>query len=223
MIRIIEHKFSNKSYFEVQYLNENGSVSSNEFISLNSTVITDEKNKSIYYMLYDKNRVPISEVFEYLNYTIGSNSPNSKEKALYALKFLYFYLNLFNIELQNMTSNDISNLKYFLKGISPNGLSITLDLESQRSNDTINGYLAVYRGYLKHLGYEDSPLLNTNNRATKIFSSSSDNELSIHGYTSNESVYRLQNMTPKYISISDFKKILKIVRQKFTILEDNYY
>lgn len=90
MIKIIEHKSSNKSYFEVQYINENGSMNSNEFISLSSTVITDVQNKSTYYMLYDKNRVPISEVFEYLNYTIGSNSPNSKEKALYALKIPLF-------------------------------------------------------------------------------------------------------------------------------------
>lgn len=220
MINVLEHKTGNQSFFEIQYLDEEGVIINTELVSLNSSIIKESNANYLYYLLYDKNRVPISPVFDFINFSMGNSSPNTKEKTLYALKYLYFFLDLFNVNLQSLTNTDITNLKYFLKGMSPKGHSITLNLQTNRSNETINGYLGIYRGYIKFLNYNDSPLLNLNTKSSRIFLPLSENEIAVKGYSTNEQLYKITNQTPKYISISDFKNTLKLVRESYTLKEE---
>jgi hypothetical protein len=66
-------------------------------------------------MLYDLSRQPISTVFNYLNYSLSKASTNTKEKYLYALKKLYEFLSIFNLQLGKLDKEDVNNLMYFLK------------------------------------------------------------------------------------------------------------
>ena len=158
MIKITEHKSYSGNYYTIDTLEKNKILSS-QTIKLKSCILFDKYTSNNYYMLYDINMNPITEVFNYINFYMASTSPNTKEKSLHALKLLYAYLTIFNLSIRDLNRTDIKNLQYFLKGISPKGYDISLYLQSTRKNETINGYLNVYRGYIKFLNIKKSPLL----------------------------------------------------------------
>lgn len=171
-----------------------------------------------YTILYDSNMVPIRDAFKFINTEFVNNSPNSKAQAISALRLLYSYLELFNLRIENLSDIDIKRLKYFLKGFSPKGELITLNLTTDRSNETINTYLAVYRKYAEFLGISGSNLLKVRATKTKLTIAGSDVAAESKSYVHKEKTVNKKTV-PRYISCLDYKKILDVIKKDYTSRE----
>ena len=68
------------------------------------------------------------------------------------MKLLFCYQAIISKELVDFTLVDINNLVSFLRGFNMGGQTIQFRNLTLRSNDTVNGYLSVYRTYLEFLG-----------------------------------------------------------------------
>ena len=108
----------------------------------------------------------------------------------------------------------------FLKGVSPKGHTITLNLNTQRSNETINSYLGVYRKFYEFLGIMNSPLFLKSNKSYNITSFDSEQEIKVSGYKLQEKVYKDIVKVPKYISVENFSKIIKVIRDEYSEREE---
>lgn len=188
MINVNEIKSHNTIHYEVQFIEDN-KVSFSKDIKIR-TVTLNHPDGNTYYYLYDEEMKPIRDVFRFLNFELLSKSPNSRSSSLHALKLLYSFCGIFSADIKNLTSADIKNLKMFLKGVSPKGHTITLNLNTQRSNETINSYLGVYRKFYEFLGIMNSPLFLKSNKSYNITSFDSEQEIKVSGYKLHEKVYK---------------------------------
>lgn len=186
--------------------------------TVNISSATREHTKRDYIILYDSNMVPIQDAFEFLNYELLTASDNTKYQALSALRLLYSYLELFGLNLKNLTDSDITNLKYFLRGMSPVGNFISIDLNTERTNDTINIYLSTFRKYTKFLGLENSVLHKIDPCPVTVFLPESETVVQYEKYTHNEKSKKPKTV-PKYISVPEYKKILNHIDANYTLRE----
>lgn len=218
MINVNEIKSHNSIHYEVQFIEDN-KVSFSKDIKIR-TVTLNHTNGNTYYYLYDEEMNPIRDVFRFLNFELLSKSPNSRSSSLHALKLLYSFCSIFGLDIKNLNSTDIKNLKMFLKGVSPKGHTITLNLNTQRSNETINSYLGVYRKFYEFLGIMDSPLFLKSNKSYNIVSVDSEQEIKVSGYKLQEKVYKDIVKVPKYISVENFSKIIEVIRDEYSEREE---
>ena len=219
MIKITEIKKNNSSIFEIQYFNSDNKLTSSQIVNYRTYTLPDKQNNTTY-ILYDSNMIPISNVFNFINGEMSSQPDTSREKSLYALKFLYCYSELMGCDISNLSQTDVNNLKYFLEGVSPKTGNMELNLITNRSKETCNGYLSVYRNYLSFLGFSNSYLFDILHNKSSSFISSSEIEVNKSRYKSNEKTYTPENEIPKYISVDEFRNILHIVRSKYSVREE---
>lgn len=177
------------------------------------------KNKS-YYLVYDSDLVPIRPVFGFINDKLKGYSEHSRIQALSALKLLYSYLDIFGLSIEELTEDEITKFKEFLKGMSPVGAMISFNLSTTRTANTINGYLSVYRKYIQYLGIKDSALLETSAvKEVQFISPETEMSTVAKKYKSNERSPR-RDKVPAYISVRDFKKILNVIREDYSDREE---
>ena len=177
------------------------------------------KNKP-YYLLYDSDLVPIRPAFGFINEKLRVHSEHSQIQAVSALKLLYSYLDIFGLSIEELTEDEITKFKEFLKGMSPVGAMISFNLSTTRTANTINGYLSIYRKYVEYLGIKDSALLETS-KVTDVQFISPESEMctTVKHYKSNEKTPK-KDKVPAYISVNDFKKILNVIRQDYSDREE---
>lgn len=175
-------------------------------------------NDQEYAILYDSNMVPIRDAFKFINTAYSDCSPNTKAQVISALRLLYSFLELFNLRIENLSDSDINTFKYFLRGISPRGGLTSLNLTTDRSNDTINLYLSLYRKYVEFLGIKDSNLLKVRAIKNTLTIAGSDMSAEIKSYVHNEKTLAKKTV-PRYISCSDYKKILDVIKEEYTLRE----
>lgn len=215
---LIKESSSRKNSFE-KYLVDIDTNKKKLIKTVNISSVHRSYPKMDYSILYDSNMVPIKEAFEFINYEFLTSSPNTKSQVVSALRILYSFLELFNLSLESLTDEDIKNLKYFLKGYSPKGNFISIDLSTDRSNNTINIYLSIYRKYIDFLGVEDSILHKISPVTTKTFvSKNSDITMESKSYIHNERVNKNKTV-PKYISLPEYKKILDVIDKEYSLRE----
>lgn len=217
MIKITEKKSSKGNIFEIQYIDA-GKIFSSRRIEVKSVILDYEDSK--YYLLYNENMEPITEVFNYINFALNDKSENTRERYFYALKILYTYLFIFDLNLTSLTSNDISRLKYFLLGYSPKGYDVSINLLTQRQNKSVNIHLAVYRSFIEFLGIEDSTFFDKHTNSKKLYNSERDKHTKVKKYKNNLSVYKENKRVPKYISVEEMKTIVELVRKKYSLREE---
>lgn len=217
MIIVREKQNNNEIYFENEIIQDKKTTCINE-IYYRSFV--KDKDDFTYLMLYDPNMNPISDVFEFLNYDKSAQSINSRIKSLQALKLLYCYQSIINKQLEDFTTTDINGLKYFLKGISPKGQSISFELISTRNNETVNGYLSVYRQFLTYLGKENKALNAKSSKTTLVSLPDSEVDYKVDRFKSNEKVPKKVIEVPRYISVDEFQKIINLVRNNYSVREE---
>lgn len=186
--------------------------------TVNITSATRPNVKRDYIILYDTNMNPISEAFEFLNYEYLTCSNNTKYQALTALRLLYSFLELFDLNIENLTGEDINNLKYFLRGMSPKGKFISIDLNTERISDTINIYLSIYRKYTKFLGLEDSELNKISPFSVTLYDPRTEIKVKYEQYEYNERVTKREKL-PKYITLPEYKRILDCIDAEYTLRE----
>lgn len=217
MITIKEMKSGNEIYFQKEISTKNGISISNK---IHYQAIIKELNGFTYLIIYDTNMKPISEAFGFLNFDKSAQSINSRIKSMQALKLLYCYQDIISKQLKGFSTTDITNLKWFLKGVSPKGQNITFEIDSSRNNQTINGYLSIYRQYLVFLGYDNKYLAQKSNKKVLIAVPDKETELSVTKFKANEKIPNKVIEVPRYISVKEFTAILNVIRKEYSLREE---
>lgn len=216
MILIQECSGKKNAYNKFLVDNETGEKTLLKTVNISSA--TREHKKRDYIILYDSNMVPIQDAFEFLNYELLTASDNTKYQALSSLRLLYSYLELFGLNIKDLTDENIKNLKYFLRGLSPTGNFISIDLSTERINDTINIYLSNFRKYTAFLGLENTPLHKVKPDTISIFMPKSEIVVKCEKYAHNETSKKTKTV-PKYISVPEYEKILNNINDNYTLRE----
>ncbi|MEQ2528921.1 site-specific integrase [Bacillaceae bacterium CLA-AA-H227] len=204
-------KISNKSIFERIHADENGTPINKDTIQYRLYKIN--KNGQDIFVLYDDNMDVISPAYRYINIAMASQSYNSREKAMYAVRLLYCFLQLTKTKITKLKQDDIEKLKYFLLGYSPEKGSYSMQLQTVRSNATVNGYLNVYRSYLKYINIECDYLFETKKAIIKGINRMTEKAELVTSYSSNIKTGTPVQRVPRYISVDNFPKIIKIIRK----------
>lgn len=218
MITIKEKKVGSESlYYKITSFDGTRGITT-ECIHPRAVVVN--RNSHDYFLLYNTKMEVQSEAFSYINQSMQQSSYNTRIKANEALKFLLAFEELFEKSLLDLSLDDITSLKYFLHGFSPKGQVYSLDLITLRSNDTVNGYLSVYRGFLKHMGVEKHPLYITSGRLSKLYSISTGSAKRTDTYKTSARTASKPVEVPKYISVDEFVQILEHVRKHYDLMTE---
>lgn len=217
MITINEYKTGNESYYE-KIIDIDGKEVSTEIIRPRAVVVP--RNGRAYYLNYDSNMHVKSDAFAYVNNVLAENSANTQIKAHAALKFLYAFEEIVGKSLVDFLPEDVISLKYFLHGYRPEGQIYTLNLLTVRSNDTVNGYLSVYRGYLQYLGIDNHPLFQTSGKITRSFQTIDNSLHKSVSYKTNDRKPKKVVEVPQYISVEEFVRILEHVRKNYDLMTE---
>lgn len=216
MIIINEQKSGSNITYSQTILDDCGkTITSSTIIFSVSQVILSSK---IYWVLYDANMVPVPEVFNYLNVYMADKADNSRSKAAHALKFLYCFQAILGKSLETFTLSDISSLQEFMLGRNRNGNYITYENLSERSPDTVNGYLSVYRDFLRFQGKNNAILMERSSRSFRLFEPTM-NDIQQNSYRVN--LYSKRNKeVPMYISVEEYKSIIQKIKKDFTVRDE---
>lgn len=208
LIRIVERKTGNEIFYEIWIINGETKVLTS---TIHYRAVCREIVGHRWLILYDSNMVPVTEAFEFLNYTCAQQSDNSRIKSLQALKLIYSLCKIIGKDFSKISTVDTNNLKTFMKGITLPGSEISMELTTQRSNRTVNGYLSVFRGYLLSLKIKNEALMRMS-RGDAWYMQNSDRHL---WYQISEHLPIQSIEVPSYISVEEFVRILKIIREKY--------
>lgn len=180
------------------------------------------EDRYVYMFLYDSHMRVIPEVFKYLNLKTDFDQEKSKalapdntrDKVLRALKFLFSFVELFNVDYTQMTSNQADLLIEFLQGISREGHT-TLEFKTRRQNDSVNEYLCEYRSFYKYLGITRHSL--SGKHAVYVEKGTAGmmahaGKHHVEVYDKNLTSSKAKNRVPKYIKEEQFIRMLTIIR-----------
>ena len=208
-----EKKIRNTSYYEKNITDEYGNEVSARQVSC--TLMQNIIDGITVFILYDEYMKPISSVYEFLNYDIADKPLTTRKQYAHALRLLYCFLTLFSYKVNEIDSQCLSQLTAFLKGL---GTSDNEDI-TQRSNITVNNYLAVYRNYFEKQEIKGKPLFSAKNKTFALGFSEHDIINETTTYKNNLRATKANERTvPKYISPSDFRKVYGLaVKNKDTL------
>ncbi|WP_100489235.1 tyrosine-type recombinase/integrase [Sporolactobacillus pectinivorans] len=218
MFLIKEYVTQNGIFYKKFVLSSDSKIELSEVVQIINAKVLYEGTE--YVFLYDMEMNPIPEIFDYINFELQDASPNYRYTALNALKFLYYFLYLYNLNLRSLTKNDINNFLSFLQGVSRDGTLYRLNLVTSRAHSTIQTYIPIYRNFVTYLGYKESPFLKRSSKYKLIYSADSDSPLKINQYETSISNYKPEISTPRYINVLEFKQILEVIREDFTLREE---
>lgn len=217
MIEIEEKHNRNEVYFTYSVIEGNTKTLIRK-VHIKSIQIKDENNIT-YFMLYDSNEKVNRDVFRYVNYYLNDKSYHTKELASNALKMLFTYIELFDIDYKNINLEEAKKLKLMLYGDSIHSGNIKINLINRRKIDTVNSYISVYRAFYDYIGIKESPF-------NKKYSTTGLRDFFYSDYNKNDR-YVLSNKTnkstqkvPMYIRVKDMTKILSVIREKYSIREE---
>lgn len=203
-----EVRIGNQSAFERHVLDEDG----NSLIVTTTRIPmhTVERDRKKVFLIYDDDMRVISNAYAYLNKEILASSPKSRAKAAYALRFLYCFLALSGIRENELDDSHVRELQQFLQGVGT--VTSEYALETQRRNNTANGYFAIYRKYYKSLGIDCDALFRFRKASVETWSGVEPvRPVSINRFESNlPGKAYCERTVPKYISPDDFQKLYRI-------------
>lgn len=216
MIRVLEIRDDNQIIYIVQTETEEKITSRS---SVKFSVQEIDVNKKNYYFIYDKFMRPLEASFGFLNVFLKEKSTNTKLMYMNALKLLYSYEAIIGTQLKDFTPSDLEMLKDFMLGICRPGETIIFEGLTERTPETVNQYLGVYRKYLEYL-QENNDYLFARKGVSIRNKNIATNEINYsRGYKVKVNT-ALKEEVPKYISITDYSNIIKLIRQEYTIREE---
>jgi len=217
MIIISEKHIGNEIYFTITISSDGESICN----EIRFRSVTLSKNGMNYYVIYNLQMQICSDAFGFINLFLSQHAENTRIKAQQALKFLFSFEEIIGKALKDFSPTDFTNFKYFLHGYSPKGQTTQLQLLTIRSNQTVNSYLSIYRQYLSYLGIETSYLQRKSTHAVSIKIDDAFPAMKVERYKANEKTSHDPNLeVPMYISVNDFSKIIKLVREKYSIRDE---
>ena len=146
MIRVLETRDDNQLIYIVQ-AETDGKITAHS--SVKYTVQEVDVNNRSYYFVYDELMRPIEASFGFLNVFLKDKSTNTKLMYMNALKILYSFEAIIGTKLKDFTPSDVEMLKDFMLGICRPGETIVFEGLTERTPETVNQFLGVYRKYLE--------------------------------------------------------------------------
>lgn len=95
MIALEEYKLANQSRYKVHMIDDNGNECHCRDIVFPLIEVEGESDER-YFMLYNDQWEPISEVFRYINIELKGRPLSSRRKIAHSLRLLYVYLSFVN-------------------------------------------------------------------------------------------------------------------------------
>lgn len=158
----------------------------------------------------DQDGILIHDACKYLNVTLSNAGFKSREKVYSALKLLYSYCLIFEIDttLKNFNKKDLNKFLTFLYGGNVKGCIVSLEFNDIRRRETVLGYIRIYHNFFKILfETNDSPF---NDFYPPV----------INGESKAYSEYAFKNvMMPMYFKENEYNEIINIIKQKYTVRE----
>jgi integrase len=179
----------------------------------------------IYMVLLDTYGNTVRDAYRYLNDHLEREAYQKRELSLSALKCLYSFMAVFNVESPKMLDKTYRNrLIGFLQGGEFKGVDIEYHLQTQRNNNTINNYFSVYRAYFKFLELDNEIFSDS---STVFIQKGGDNEDGFFAHTKKTEIKKYDislkrnkpKEVPKYISFEEYKKIMDVINIKFGLRE----
>lgn len=103
------------------------------------------------YVILDSKMNLISDAYTYLNYECIRQSPNTLEQKFMALKLFYCFIDLFSLDIYNLTINDRNKFLSFMAGIDSNTDKISIKYSKKRSQYTVNYFFNQIKTYMNYL------------------------------------------------------------------------
>lgn len=187
---------------------ENGEINKKRVGALG--FIRESSQKKITYFMVMNQKGELNEDINYfLNVVLKNSGYKTREKAYNALKLLYSYCLLFDIEVIDLTSEDVDRLIQFLYGGKIDGKFLCFDISVTRHTNTIQNYLNIYDQYYKYYSNKEySPF-----RISSCFPTSN-----YIRFSDRSQQFKQMNNT-KYITKIQFEKIINIIRNEYSIRE----
>lgn len=211
MIVYTEKKLDNQSIFTKVILGEDGSEISSRSVYVPMFKI--EKDSFVYFVLYSSKMEVISDAYEYLNFTLANNPITTRSKTAYALRLLYCFLELSNIDIKSIDEQELKEIQLFFKGLG--SISEKYSLITQRTANTINGYMAAYRSYFSNRKIQCDALFRSQ---STIIETTIGNDYSSNTerkkYSNNLKTGGPSGYIPKYLSPDDFRKLYRLTIEK---------
>lgn len=206
MIVYSEEKEGRLSIFKATVIDADGEVISTRkvVIRLNQVVM----DGFTYFCLYDDQMSPVTDAYQYLNYGIREAPLTTRSFAATAIRLLYCFLSLSGCRTDVIDEKTYRSFLFFLRGINTNPKNFAM--LTQRSNDTVNGYLSVYRKYFKYVGIECEAIYKSHTIQSEYASDSSIITERIK-YDNNLRTSDNSDTVPKYISPAEMRRIYKLL------------
>ena len=212
MVIFTEEKHGQQSIFYKRILDSGGTEVSSRKVSV--PLFQEDQEGITYFVLYDDQMNVIREFYEYLNYSLASSPLTTRRKAAFALRLLYCFLSLSRYDVHHLSEQALDELVFFLRGIQNNPGDYYK--RTQRSADTVNGYLSVYRSYFKDRDIKCDPIFRSHTVSISetvegSFTSTTEHiryDSSLRASTDNSC------KVPPYVSPDEFRRIYTIVRGK---------
>ncbi|MGE5626718.1 MAG: tyrosine-type recombinase/integrase [Solirubrobacterales bacterium] len=190
-------------------------------VKVKSVEVSDDKGTQ-YFLLYNSRMELISDAFKFINIKMVKHSPNSKEKAVYTLKQLFAFAELFNLDYKKINEKQAEEFKQFLYGGTKNGAIYEINIETQRGADTINEYLGYCRKFYEFLKIKDSSFHQINTVIEKSGTGfmAHANKNTVVEYKLNDKSQYDNHKVPMYIKPFELKRILEVIRKEYSIREE---
>lgn len=220
MYKIIEKQNPSGTCYEIQTYDSHNTLTNIRTIQINSyTTNTDDGTAIV--MLYDSKMQPLEDAIRFINFGgMVGQSQNYILQTISALKFLYCYLEIYNIELRNMKKKEATGFIDFLKGISREGLLYTTELSTKRKNETVSSYIKAARKYVDYLGYDKHILLAKSSNFKTIIMPESEGAKTIQPYDVSVKTPKRTEYVPAYINIEEYNAVLEATSKTTTPLRD---
>ncbi|MGO4348137.1 tyrosine-type recombinase/integrase [Paenibacillus sp. MCAF9] len=176
-----------------------------------------------YFIITTLNGYIIKVANKYLNIILRNGSFKKREQAFSALKLFYSFLDLYHINNyeKGLESNVVASLVEFLEGGYKKGNLIDLNLKTTRRNLTINIYLSVIRDFYRQMFKVNDSELHQKSTYSKYSGGGffgHANKTNFERYDVNKRI-RGDSSPPKYIKKHEYRTIIELIEQKYSIRE----
>ena len=207
MYKVTESQNRYGNCYDVQILVAGDRIDSERVVQYQQYITRQDGRDVI--LIYSSEMEPVEDVIRFLNYGgMHGQSQNHILVAASALRSLCAYLDIYDIQLKNMTQKEAVGYLDFLKGIPRAGLIYESHLVTHRKGETINSYLNVVRRFVEYLGYENHVFLQK--KASLVRTSFNDEDRNFaqgQSYKFKAKAHEKVEV-PAYIRLDEFKKIL---------------
>ena len=161
------------------------------------------------WLLYNDNMGMIEPFIKYVNDTLKNYASNTKQSKAYNLRLFYIFCEIFNVDIEKVTMNDLNKLSVFLKGYSSDNNEINISFLTQRSRTTILHMISDVKNFLYCSGFDTKAFECTNNYMLISKSSMPSKKHLLNG----DKYSYCKTEVPKYITTEDYLNIINYIKK----------